>query len=498
MTRFLGYVVAGLANGTIYALVALGVVVVYRISRVVNLAHGAMGVFATFCFYYLFIGDWGLPAMPEIAEAPFWDPRDIYAAGLAGTLWPASIGRFVRETQRYQGVSDRLQIEVFRRHNHIGGYCLTELTDVPHELNGLLDLHRQPKALAVEEIRRANQTVLPMLALESLVVAADADVRATLHVANDGEQLDDVEIDLRFGGAVALPLERMLAGDLDGRALEDRFTECVTGVRVSRLAAHQAVTLADVAVRAPEVTGGHDLLVTLRAAGSVVATNRYPMHIVNAAPTHHDVRVLGATAEALRTVGARPGTTGVLVVGEDHLDAEVGAQVREELAAGRTVVLLAQRPESGPHYPIPVQLAEVETAWGSSVFHFTTDSDAIPSLPRRNVLVAEESTVQAQSAIVRIGAGDFPDEPVVIAYKPVPGAMTGTALGAHGVGAGRLVFCQYRLAAGAAAGDPAACAVLGEVLRWATVARPVMARTATVKGDGRAMVEYSWRPAVAR
>ena len=61
MTRFLGYVVAGLANGTIYALVALGVVVVYRISRVVNLAHGAMGVFATYCFYYVFIGNWGLP-----------------------------------------------------------------------------------------------------------------------------------------------------------------------------------------------------------------------------------------------------------------------------------------------------------------------------------------------------------------------------------------------------------------------------------------------------
>ncbi len=61
MTRFLGYVVAGLANGTIYALVALGVVVIYRISRVVNLAHGAMGIFATYCFYYVFIGYWGLP-----------------------------------------------------------------------------------------------------------------------------------------------------------------------------------------------------------------------------------------------------------------------------------------------------------------------------------------------------------------------------------------------------------------------------------------------------
>jgi branched-subunit amino acid ABC-type transport system permease component len=61
VTRFFGYVVGGLANGTIYALVALGVVVVYRVSRVVNLAHGAMGVFATFCFHYLFVRGWGLP-----------------------------------------------------------------------------------------------------------------------------------------------------------------------------------------------------------------------------------------------------------------------------------------------------------------------------------------------------------------------------------------------------------------------------------------------------
>ena len=63
MTRFFGYVVGGLANGTIYALVALGVVVVYRVSRVVNLAHGAMGVFATFCFHYVFVRGWGLPVV---------------------------------------------------------------------------------------------------------------------------------------------------------------------------------------------------------------------------------------------------------------------------------------------------------------------------------------------------------------------------------------------------------------------------------------------------
>jgi branched-subunit amino acid ABC-type transport system permease component len=63
MTRFFGYLIAGLTNGTIYALVALGVVVIYRISRVVNLAQGSMGIFATFVFHYVFGKDLGLPVV---------------------------------------------------------------------------------------------------------------------------------------------------------------------------------------------------------------------------------------------------------------------------------------------------------------------------------------------------------------------------------------------------------------------------------------------------
>ena len=113
-----------------------------------------------------------------------------------------SIGRFILETQRYQGLSDRLQAEVFRRHDHIGGYCLTELTDVPHELNGLLALHRHPKALAVEEIQRLNQTVLPMLRLDSLVVFAGEHLRAPLCLSNDGPVMDDVDVRVRFGGSM--------------------------------------------------------------------------------------------------------------------------------------------------------------------------------------------------------------------------------------------------------------------------------------------------------
>jgi branched-subunit amino acid ABC-type transport system permease component len=61
MSRFLSYLVAGLADGAIYALVALGVVVIYRVSRVINLAQGAIGIFAAFVFHYTLMADLGLP-----------------------------------------------------------------------------------------------------------------------------------------------------------------------------------------------------------------------------------------------------------------------------------------------------------------------------------------------------------------------------------------------------------------------------------------------------
>jgi hypothetical protein len=446
-------------------------------------------------------GDWGLPAMPQIAAAPFWDPREIYSAGLANTLWPATIGRFVRETQRYQGISDRLQIEVFRRHDHIGGYCLTELTDVPHELNGVLDLHRQPKPLAAIEIARANQTVLPILDLESLVVCRGAEITAPLHVANDGDELLDVEVTVRFGGAVAVPADRLMtfdAGHLTVAALEERFGEGTTGIRAGTLAANRTVRIGLISVTAPEVTGNHDLLVTLRAEGHVVAENRYPVHVIEAASAPFEVRVHGPAGEALQAIGARLGSSGPLVVAEEALDRTSGALAREALAHGETVVVLAQTAMAAEHYPVPLELAAVETAWGSSVFHFTTDSGVTPSLPRRNLLVAEESTIQAQSVIVGIDGVGFPDEPVVIAYKPVPGSITGWVVGMHRVGAGRLICCQYRLTARAAAADAAAQALLADIVAWAAAPRPPTQRRETTLVDGRSLSFYDYPEATAK
>lgn len=61
MTQFLNLVIVGLAFGAVYALLSIGLVLIYRVSRVVNLAHSGVGVFSTYVFWFVFIEQWGLP-----------------------------------------------------------------------------------------------------------------------------------------------------------------------------------------------------------------------------------------------------------------------------------------------------------------------------------------------------------------------------------------------------------------------------------------------------
>ena len=54
MTQYLLQIsLAGLAQGSLFALAALGLVVIYNASTVVNFAHGAMGMAATYVAYVL-------------------------------------------------------------------------------------------------------------------------------------------------------------------------------------------------------------------------------------------------------------------------------------------------------------------------------------------------------------------------------------------------------------------------------------------------------------
>jgi len=60
MTEFFQYVVVGLANGGVYATLALSLVLIHRATGIVNFAQGEMGMFATFIAWAL-ITHHGLP-----------------------------------------------------------------------------------------------------------------------------------------------------------------------------------------------------------------------------------------------------------------------------------------------------------------------------------------------------------------------------------------------------------------------------------------------------
>src|SRR5438270_2081984 len=54
MSGFLANTIIGLSLGGIFALAALGIVLVYRVTGVLNLANGAMGMFSTFVAWDVF------------------------------------------------------------------------------------------------------------------------------------------------------------------------------------------------------------------------------------------------------------------------------------------------------------------------------------------------------------------------------------------------------------------------------------------------------------
>src|SRR5579872_1404097 len=86
MTAFAAYTIIGLSLGGIFSLAALGIVLIYRTTGVVNFAHGAMGMFSTFVAWQVFYGIWH----------PFWPAWLATAvAVVAGLVFAAALGLFL-------------------------------------------------------------------------------------------------------------------------------------------------------------------------------------------------------------------------------------------------------------------------------------------------------------------------------------------------------------------------------------------------------------------
>lgn len=78
METFIKVIISGASMGSIYALIALGIVLLYRTTRILNFAHGDMGVMGTFIAYTL-LTNIGLPF-------PLSFLLSLVAAGVIGAL----------------------------------------------------------------------------------------------------------------------------------------------------------------------------------------------------------------------------------------------------------------------------------------------------------------------------------------------------------------------------------------------------------------------------
>ncbi len=247
-------------------------------------------------------GDWGLPDVGDTGNQPFWWYGSSLSALIESTPWPGSVADFVAATQRYQGLADRLQIELIRQIPGVVGWCLTELTDVPQEFNGLFDVQRRPKGPAVDEIRHAAQPVCPILVRPHFAVRAGSPLEGKLVVANDGPAVSRGELLIRFAGA-------------EWRESVDLPAHAVT-----------AATSVTLPCSAPPRTAL--LSITLRHQGNILGSNAYQVRVVEApeirttvtAPPDQRLQRLlhDAGAALVENSEAAPGRD-LLVIGEGSL-----------------------------------------------------------------------------------------------------------------------------------------------------------------------------------
>ncbi len=105
MSTFIGYLVLGISQGLIYGLLALGLVLVYKGSRVLNLAHPYFGLLCAFLAHYLTAEVGFLPfAKGSVARFCIAAPLSLILVGLNGWSIEHGLIRKLRGAPRLVGL----------------------------------------------------------------------------------------------------------------------------------------------------------------------------------------------------------------------------------------------------------------------------------------------------------------------------------------------------------------------------------------------------------
>lgn len=152
-------------------------------------------------------GVWGLPRPADLRDdvtgaEPWWfDRGTAWGDGTAGPHGVearfgtfrldrvfGSFDAFVEATQWYQFANLKYQIESLRARPSIGGYVVTELTDVHWEANGLMDLNRNLRVFH-ERLAEVNTDVVVVPEVERWAYWSGEAFTPRLHVAAGGRSV---------------------------------------------------------------------------------------------------------------------------------------------------------------------------------------------------------------------------------------------------------------------------------------------------------------------
>ncbi len=423
-------------------------------------------------------GDWALPGLPDgfgpagEDDQPFWWPTALRDE-IADLPWPRGVDAFVRGTQAYKGIADRLQIEIFRRNPAIAGWCLTELTDVPHEYNGLWEIDRTPKPEALRQVSAACRTTLPML-LHRPTGPVRAGGTGAPSTGGAGAWNGWADEPMHLSVVVSHDSAGSPAGEVSVRfePAEDPAGGTDAGTLQTVLVPYGPTAPVALGVRLPAEPGPHDLVVRWAPQVAPAEDNRYRVHVFARPVAEYAVSVLGSAADAaaLAAAGAAAGENGLLVVGEGALSAQTGPAVEQALRAGRDVLVLAQDATAAPHLPVPAVMVDVATEWGSLPYVFSTDESVLGAVPAGTVVTTELLSITARVVYRTLDGARWPQRLVLGMYKPAPNGLTGTVVGALPVHHGRLWLCQLPIVAAALRDDPTAVATLADLLGAAAAA----------------------------
>jgi hypothetical protein len=313
-------------------------------------------------------GNWGLPSLASLRAAtgsdPWWfetgdDWGDgvVYPHGVQARFERLGLAhlfgdyeRFAAATRRAEYDALQFEIEEIRRQPSIGGYVITEFTDVHWECNGLLDMMRAPK-MPLDALANMNADTVLILDRSQGALRAGEERQIAVEASHwGGQTLQPTRLRWSVAGA----------GQASGEL-------AVT----APIAPRQTATLGQISLRAPNAPGRYQLSVELLAGDTRLAATGMRLAVYpEAQASRTSVHVYGS--QQLRETLAGQGYTisdapggGVTVA--DRFD----AALRQRVQAGERVVLLAETKEAltaplGPLHLVARRGTPWQGSWASS------------------------------------------------------------------------------------------------------------------------------------